>query len=57
MQDGRHHHPAPESDPEEKVYADVVEETIVVASSIEEEMLIEAAEIEQITYRVRPVED
>ena len=48
---GDHERRSYEQDPGEKAYADAVEAAIDVPVSIEEEMLLEAAELEEITYR------
>lgn len=46
-----HHHTSPGEDAAEKKVADAIEQAIPKAGSIEEEMLLEAAEIEEMEYR------
>ena len=46
-------HPSPAEDPQEKAVADGIESAIKRAGSIEEEMMLEAAELEEVEYRER----
>ncbi len=46
-----HRHQNPAEDPAEKSVADAIESVIGKARSIEEEMLLEAAELEEMEFR------